>query len=97
MCSKLNNLICKNPLKRAEYAISLVGITLAKRMVVKRSITYREITVAIGILVAAVIVMTLWIKNPETTVTGSDARPVTHAPMSAQNVLKTTLSLFTGL
>lgn len=49
-------------------------MTLANRMVVKRTITYREVTVAIGILVAVVIAFTLWVKAPAEKITKSGFR-----------------------
>jgi hypothetical protein len=49
---------------------------------VKRSITYREITIAIGILVAMVIALTLWTRVPEEKLSGShtSAQVATPAP-----------------
>lgn len=44
-------------------------------MVVKNTITYREITVAIGILVAMVIAFTLWIKTPGDKISASGSQP----------------------
>lgn len=64
MCSNLNNLLRQIPFKGGKIADLVRGITLANSMVVKKAVTYREITVAIGILVAMVIALTLWINKP---------------------------------
>ena len=42
-------------------------------MDVKMSVTFRVVTVAVGILVAMVIALTMWIGAPETTSTGSSS------------------------
>ena len=47
-------------------------------MVVKKTVTYREITVAIGILVAMVIALTLWIKTPGEKITESGSMPLSR-------------------
>ena len=81
MCSNLNNLPRLSPFKGVKIPDLNCGITLAKRMVVKRTITYREITVAIGILVAMVIALTLWVKTPGEKITESGSRPHASSPM----------------
>lgn len=59
----------------------------------KKLITYRVVTVAIGILVALVIVLTLWVKKPGHTVSGFNRAPQLEMPLSAKKVLETTFSL----
>jgi hypothetical protein len=66
---------------------------LANEEIVKKLITYRGITVAIGILVALVIVLTLWVKKPGHPVSGFNRTPQPEMPLSVKNVLETTFSL----
>lgn len=49
------------------------GTTLATPNPVKRSVTYREVTVAIGIVVAMVIALTLWVGFPDKETIGNQA------------------------
>ena len=70
------------------------GITLANRTVVKKTITYREITVAIGILVAMVIALTLWIKNPQEAATGFQLGSDFDLSATAKTLLKSTFSIY---
>ena len=59
----------------------------------KKTITYREITVAIGILVAMVIALTLWIKDPGEAFTGFQTGSHVDLPVTAKSLLKSTFSL----
>ena len=61
---------------------------------VKKSITYKEITVAIGILVAMVIALTLWIRTPESEVSGPASTPKVGLPAATQNLFKATARIF---
>jgi len=70
------------------------GITLANKEIVKKFITYREITVAIGILVALVIVLTLWVRKPGQSVSGSDRTPHVGMSLSAKNIFKSAVAIF---
>lgn len=97
LCSLLNNLRAENPLAASETAIFKHGITLANRTVVKKTITYREITVAIGILVAMVIAFTLWIHDPQDTITGFESGSNFDLPAAAKTFLKATSAIFTEL
>ena len=63
----------------------------------KKTITYREITVAIGILVAMVIALTLWIKEPRETMTGFETRPHIDLTAPAKALLKKTSAMFADL
>jgi len=63
---------------------------------VKKSITYKEITVAIGIIVAMVIAITLWIRVPEHEVSGAASTPKVGLPAAAKNLFKTTVRIFTN-
>ena len=69
------------------------GIRLAKVTSVKRSITYKEITVAIGILVAVVVAMSLWMGFPGMEVSGVNPHPVYDLPSSARSFV---LEITTG-
>lgn len=59
----------------------------------KKSITYREITVAIGIVVAMVIVLTLWIRTPMT-VSRSESTPTENPGFNAKNLIQNTAEFF---
>jgi len=61
---------------------------------VKKFITYRAITVAIGILVALVIVLTLWVREPGDTVSGSERKSPVGAPVVVKNIFKTAVAVF---
>jgi hypothetical protein len=67
---------------------------IGKPQAVKKSITYREITVAIGIIVAMVIALTLWIRVPKEKVTGSGPAPRTGMHAAAKNLFKTAVEIF---
>ena len=60
----------------------------------KKSVTYREITVGIGILVALVIALTLWMRAPGEKVSGSQTMPLLGTPASAKNLFKATVEIF---
>lgn len=83
--------------KAAKTQIFIHGITLAKQVSVKKTITYREITVAIGILVAVVIALTLWISEPRETMTGFESRPRFDLATPANTLLKSTSAILTEL
>ena len=60
----------------------------------KKTITYREITLAIGILVAMVIAVTLWVKDPRQGVTGVKSQVEFGASSSAKSLLDYTVVVF---
>ena len=60
----------------------------------KKSITYREITLAIGILVAMVIAMTLWVTLPDEDVSGSNSSQQLNLPYTAKNLFETAVKIF---
>jgi hypothetical protein len=43
----------------------LTGIAFAKQGIVKHPISYKIITLVLGILIALIIAFTLWVKSPE--------------------------------
>ena len=62
---------------------------------VKRSITYREITVAIGILVAMAIALSLWLGVPGTDISGAEFRSGYDLPSAGKTfVLNITTEIF---
>lgn len=69
------------------------GITFANNENVKKFIGYREITLAIGILVALVIVLTLLARKPGQPVSGFDRTPHVGTPLSAKNILGAAFTL----
>jgi hypothetical protein len=56
------------------------GTTLAKSTLVKPLAIHRIITLALGIIVAMLIALTLWIKSPATTTSYSPAVPKITVP-----------------
>lgn len=69
--------------KSALKAVLKTGITLAKPTGMKRNITYKEITLVLGILVAVVVAFTLWVSQPSehTTINGK-VLPIPSAPVT---------------
>jgi hypothetical protein len=90
----LNNSRAKNAISALQTVIFKDGITLANRTVVKKTITYREITVAIGILVAMVIALTLWISDPAEKITGFESPAHLDFSLTAESVLHTPSAIF---
>lgn len=58
----------------------------------KKSVTYREITIAIGVLVAMVIALTLWTREPGAAVSGTDAG--LSFPATAKYLLQPAIDVF---
>jgi hypothetical protein len=48
----------------SKKAVSGTGTTFAKSKVMKRRITYKEVTLALGIVVAVLVALTLWVTHP---------------------------------
>lgn len=71
----------------AKKAVLKIWHKFGQIMNVKRTITYREITVAIGILVAMVIGLTLWVSDPGDGVTGGQSQIGIGLRISAQTFL----------
>jgi len=70
------------------------GITLANLKNVKKSITYKEITIAIGILVALVIALTLWIHEPGLKFSGyGDSRELLLNSPSLPHLFRTVVGI----
>ena len=59
----------------------------------KKTITYREITIAIGVLVAMVIALTLWTRTPGEPVSRSRTPGEVMLPSTAKYLLGTALKL----
>lgn len=90
-CSILNKNRRRIRENRLKSAFQEGGIRLAKPTIVKKSISFRVITMTIGILVAMVIALTLWIGTPGHI---SHARP---SQESTVQVAKTYLEHFAGV
>ena len=75
---------------RAKRSVLTGGITLAKSIDVKKVGIFRIITVGIGILVAMLIALTLWMRMPGEHPSGElgDSREST-LPFAASNLLET--------
>jgi hypothetical protein len=53
-----------NPQKNSKTGLFNIGMPFANGVSVKVRITYKEITLIIGIAVAILVAISLWIKNP---------------------------------
>ena len=62
--------ISKNPKNRAEKAVLLNGMALANKVIVKKGITYKELTLILGIVVALVVALIFAKSTSEETRTG---------------------------
>ena len=70
------------------------GITLAKSNSVKKTGIFRIITVAIGILVAMLIALTIWIRTPDDGPSGtSESSREPFPPFAASNFIERVQSL----
>jgi hypothetical protein len=64
------------------------GTQLAKPKRMKRSITSKEITILVGILVAIVVALTMWVADPETqSYTHSSVLPKIN-PVAIKNLIQ---------
>lgn len=63
--------------------------------VVKKSVTYREITIAIGVLVAMVIALTLWTREAGDTLSGTDSRIT--LPKTARYLVQPAIDVFASV
>jgi len=71
---------------------------IGKTRGVKKSKTYKAITVAIGILVAMVIAITLWVRVPrDVSVTDFRSKPHAHLPAPIRKLISTALVLVSEL
>ena len=61
----------------------------------KKTITYREITIAIGILVAMVIALTLWTRIPDEK-SAASATVEMNIPSPLADILTTAAKMFSG-
>ena len=91
----MNKLDNKNLSKGPENVIFAVWHNISKQTGVKKSVTYREITIAIGVLVAMVIALTLWSRQAGETLSGSDSR--TTFPATAKYLLQPALDVFSSV
>ena len=77
-------------------ALFKTGTILVNHKEVKKAITYKEITLALGILVALLIAFTLWTR-PDEEVSGSkDIRQIS-IPSVAKSLFQTTVRIFPSL
>jgi flagellar basal body-associated protein FliL len=96
----MNNRAWKKARNTEKNAGKKGGITLANKNCVKKSITYREITVAIGILVALVIALTFWATGEREDFSGSNSTRPMNIPAVTKKILETAVNIsiaeFTG-
>ena len=78
----------------SEKAVFKTGTTLAKPRGMKRGITYKEIVLAFGILIAVVIAFTLWIGHPAETSSQSNIITIPSFPAAVKSVIKTATEIF---
>lgn len=64
---------------------------------VKKTVTYREITIAIGVVVAVVIALTLWTRGPGDRVSESHAGRRTAVSVTARYLYTTTMESVSAL
>lgn len=62
---------------------------------VKTSVTYREITIAIGVLVAMVIALTLWTRESGETLSGTDSS--ISFPATAKYLFQPAIDVFSSV
>lgn len=75
-------------------ALFKTGTILVNHKEVKKAITYKEITLALGILVAFLIAFTLWTTRPDEEASGSkDIRQIS-IPSVAKSLFQTTVRIF---
>lgn len=60
----------------------------------KKTITYREITIAIGILVAMVVALTLWTRDPEEKLSGRSTSTAVNLSSTAESLFNAAVKLF---
>jgi hypothetical protein len=73
-------IISQKPKNTSNEAFSAFGTTLAKHRIVKSLDIHKIITLAVGIFVAIVIALTLWIKAPADAVTSLNSAVVPQLP-----------------
>jgi hypothetical protein len=72
----------------AKKAVFQYGITLATADTVKKAINIRNITLAIGIVVAVLVALTLWTSSPASDVApGAAAHPTTGLISGAREMV----------
>lgn len=78
----------------SKKAVLKSGTTLANPVRMKRRITYKEIVLAFGIVIAAVIIFTLWINNPgEQSSLHPTMVPYKSFPVAAKSLIQTTVDI----
>ena len=81
----------KNPWKKPVFN---TGITLAKQKTVKRTITYKEVTLMLGIIVAFIVALTIWATNhQEGSGTGAAILPYITTTSTSMTFVKTVLEV----
>jgi hypothetical protein len=92
--SRIEQNASQNIRNYANSAFFITGTTLAKPPAVKKHITYKDVTLILGILVAMIIAFTLWIRTPgisETSPAGSSSLPAVPKPPSVTSVIELTV------
>jgi hypothetical protein len=89
--------IAKTQSKCLKNAVLKRGTTLANKNIVKRKITYKELTLAFGIIIAVVVALTLWAsKNPaEESLSSSPLVPKTNIvfPFNIKSLIESTIEV----
>jgi hypothetical protein len=85
--SAIEQNIAPIPKNGSKKGVFETGTPLAKHSGMKRSITYKEITLLLGIAVAIVIALTLWIHNPEQQSSTHSSIIPNINPIAVKNIL----------
>jgi hypothetical protein len=93
--------IVKTSKKALKNGFFATGIPFAKGTSVKRKITYKEITLILGIVVAVLVSLTLWITNEQqiaqtqsTIFPYIDPQTITRAITTVETLVVTFLNIF---
>jgi hypothetical protein len=71
------------------------GTSFAKKAVVKQKVTYKEITLVIGILVALLVAFTLWVQSPaEQSAIQSISLPQITFPEFTRSLVEAAIDIF---
>jgi hypothetical protein len=82
----------RNSSKKARFQN---GTTFAKKAIVKQKITYKEITLVIGILVAMLVALTLWVQSPaEQSAIQSISLPQLTFPEFTRSLVEAAIDIF---
>lgn len=98
MCSKMNIISATKSQNQLENGLFEGWHNIGKDTDVKKTITFKTITVAIGVLVAVMIALTLWIRTPEeASLTRFPSRPQATVLAPAKKMINTAVDILSSL